>query len=260
MFETVRELTRYHGMIGNFIKKEIRGKYKGSILGFLWNFIVPITQVVVYLMVFSIVFRPEIEAYPIYLITGMVPWIFFAESLGGGTGTIVANSSLVTKIYFPRSVLPLASTVSKFVNFIISMIIVLIVIAVYGHGFDPAAVLFLPLMMLLLFMFAFGLTLLLSALNAYLRDLEYIVGVGLMIFIWLTPIMYQRSMFDDPLLTTILKLNPMTYFVEAFEQILYELTIPAPFTFFMCLGLAIGALVIGWVAFHRLERDFAEVM
>ncbi len=260
MFETVKELTRYHGMIGNFIKKEIRGKYKGSILGFLWNFIVPITQVVVYLMVFSIVFRPEIESYPIYLITGMVPWIFFSEALGGGTGTIVANSSLVTKIYFPRSVLPLASTVSKFVNFLISMVIVIIVIAAYGHGFDPVALLFLPVMMILLFMFAFGLTLLMSALNAYLRDLEYIVSVALMIFIWLTPIMYQRDMFDDPLLTTILKLNPMTYFVEGFEQILYSLSVPATFTFLMCVGLAVGTLLVGWIAFHRLEKDFAEVM
>ncbi len=260
MFESVRELTRYRGMIGNFIRKEIRGKYKGSLLGFLWNFIVPITQVAVYLMVFTIVFRPGIDSYPIYLIVGMVPWIFFAEALGGGTGTIVANSALVTKIYFPRSVLPLASTVSKFVNYVISMIIVLLVIAVYGHGFDALALTMLPVMMILLFMFAFGCTLLLSALNAYLRDLEYIVSVGLMIFIWLTPIMYQRDMFDDPLLTTILKVNPMTYFVEGFDQILYGLSLPATFTFLMCVGLAFGALIIGWLVFHYLEKDFAEVM
>ncbi len=261
MFESVKELLTYRGMVGNFIKKEIRGKYKGSILGFLWNFIVPLMQVVIYIMVFSLVFKPDIPSYPIYLIVGMVPWIFFSESLSGGTGSIIANSSLVTKIYFPRTVLPIATTVSKFVNFVISMIVALIVIVViYDYGFNPMAIIIVPTLMIMLFLFSLGFTMMLSAINAYYRDVEYIVGVALMIFIWLTPILYQRLSVDDPLLSTILKLNPMTYFVEAFDQILYGLAVPDLSTFLTCLGLTIASIVIGWVLFIHLDKDFAEVM
>ncbi len=260
MFESVKELNRYRGMVRNFIKKEIRGRYKGSVLGMLWNFIVPFAQIIVYIVVFTVVFNPDIEAYPIYLIAGMVPWLFFSETLTGGTGSIVDNSALVTKIYFPRSVLPLATTVSKFVNFLISEAIVMIVIAIYGHGFDPLALLFLPIMMVLIMIFTLGVVLALSAINSYMRDMEYIVGVATMMMFWVTPIMYSRSTFDNALLSTVLKLNPMTYFVEGFDQILYELSVPNLFTLGMCAMLAAVSIVVGWCIFQHLERDFAEVM
>ena len=261
VFTSVKELLAYRGMVGNFIKKEIRGKYKGSILGFLWNFIVPLMQVVTYVLVFSIVFRPDIPSYPVYLIVGMVPWIFFSECLSGGTGTIIANASLVTKIYFPRTILPISVTVSKFVNFVIAMIVAIIIIVVfYDYNLNATSILLVPLLMVMLYFFSLGLTMLLSAINAYYRDVEYIVGVALMILIWLTPILYKRSSIDDPLLSTLLKLNPMTYFTEAFDQVLYEASTPEPYTFIVCAVLTILSLLIGWYAFIRLEKNFAEVM
>ena len=261
MFESVKELLTYRGMVGNFIKKEIRGKYKGSILGFLWNFIVPLMQVVTYVLVFSVVFKPDIPSYPVYLIVGMVPWIFFSECLSGGTGTIVANSALVTKIYFPRTILPISVTVSKFVNFMIAMIVAIIIMAVfYDYDFNVSAILFVPLLMIMLFIFSLGITMLLSAINAYYRDVEYIVGVALMILIWLTPILYKRSTIDDPLLSTLLSINPMTYFTEAFSQVLYGVSTPELYTFIVCAILTISSLVIGWYAFIHLEKNFAEVM
>lgn len=248
-------------MVGNFIKKEIRGKYKGSILGFLWNFIVPLMQVVTYVLVFSIVFRPGIPSYPVYLIVGMVPWIFFSETLSGGTGTVIANAPLITKIYFPRSVLPISVAVSKFVNFIIAMVVtILVLIFLYEYEVSLMAIIYVPMLMIMLFFFSLGLTMLLSAINAYYRDIEYIVGVALMILIWLTPILYDRSSIDDPLLSTVLKINPMTYFTEAFDQVLYSVSSPEPFTFIICLILTIASLIIGWTVFTVLERNFAEVM
>ena len=261
MFETVRELTRYRGMIGNFIRKEIRGKYKGSLLGFLWNFIVPITQVAVYLMVFSIVFRPGIESYPIYLVVGMVPWIFLSESLISGSGSIVNNSNMVTKIYFPRSILPISTVVSKFVNFVISIGIEVVIILATGYGLDPVMLLLLPLVTLLFFMAITGVTLILAAINTYFRDVEYIVNVLMMVLVWLSPIMYMRSMSSEgSLMSIILNLNPVTYYIEAFQAIFYYQALPELFTMVFCVVFAVAILAFGFYVFNKLEKDFAEVL
>ena len=170
MFGFIRELYQYRSMILNLVKRDLRGRYKGSLLGFLWNFVLPLMQILVYIMVFTIIFRQNIEHYYVYLIVGMVPWIMFSESISSGAGSVVDNSQLITKIYFPRSVIPVSIVISKFVNFLISMAIVFAVLAIGGHGFEIYSVLTTPLAVLCLFIFSLGLAVLLAAANVYLRD------------------------------------------------------------------------------------------
>ena len=261
MLETVKELFEYKSMLRSLVKREVRGRYKGSLLGFLWNFITPLMQIVVYVMIFSMIFRVDIENYAIYIIAGMVPWIFLSESLIAGSGSIVNNGSMVTKIYFPRVVLPISVVTSKLVNFIISIGIEFVIIAVSGFGVNPVALLLLPVISLFFFVAITGVTLILSAVNTFFRDVEYIVNVVMMVLVWLSPIMYMRSMSETgSVMNTILNLNPVTYYIEAFQAICYHQTLPEPFTMVFCAVFALITIVLGWIVFYRLEKDFAEVL
>ncbi len=260
MFGTVKELFAYKSMLRSLVKREVRGRYKGSLLGFLWNFITPLMQIIVYVMVFSMIFRIDIDNYAIYIIAGMVPWIFLSESLVSGSGTIVENSQMVTKIYFPRAVLPIATVLSKFVNFLISLVIEFAIIICSGYPLEPIVLLMLPVVMFLFFLAVTGVTLMLSAVNTYFRDVQYITNVIMMVLIWLSPIMYLRSMSDNALMTFVLDINPVTYYIEAFQAIFYWGEFPEPMTMLICTIFAFAILLIGWLVFYKLEKDFAEVL
>lgn len=260
MFDSMRELYDFRGMVRNLVKREIRGRYKGSVLGFLWNFITPLVQILVYILVFTSIFKPGIDNYAIYLTVGMIAWILFSESITDSSGTMVANSDLLKKIYFPRSVLPLSIIFSKVVNYLITLAILFIIIAVTGFGVNWVALLTLPLVLILFLVFIMGLGLALSALNVYFRDVQYIVTVVLMAWIWLTPIMYVRDSIDNALLNAILTINPMTYFIQLFQDVLYWQAVPGITTWLICLGLALASIILGSLVFKHLEKDFAEVL
>ena len=242
------------------VRREIRGRYKGSLLGFLWNFLTPLAQILVYIIVFSIVFRPNIENYAIYLTCGMVLWIFFSETLCDSSHVFVSNSDLLKKIYFPRLVLPLSTLVSKMINFLIMLAIFFVITLVLDYGISLWAVSSLILFIPIFVLFLFGLSMILSSINVYLRDIEYMTTVTMMFLIWLTPIMYSRAQFESTLLDTLLSLNPMTYFVQVFQDILYWKVVPDPMSMLACLILAVAFFLIGLAVFSRLEKDFAEVI
>ena len=260
MFESLRELGQYRSMIRNLVKREVRGRYKGSVLGFFWNFILPLIQILVYIVVFTQIFRSELDNYAVYLVSGMVLWIWFADSLSEGSGTIVANGDMVKKIYFPRSILPITITLSKMVNFIITLGIFFIIIAILDHGFNPIALLCLPLAIVISLFFILGFTIMLSAINVYLRDTQYITTVILMAWIWATPIMYSRDFIESTIISQFLSINPMTYFVSMFQDILYWKQVPDLFDVAVCLVLATIMMIVGALVFRYLERDFAEVL
>ena len=260
MFEPLKEFISYRGMVRNLVKREIRGRYKGSILGFLWNFIVPLVQILVYALVFSTIFRSGLEHYAVFLTSGMIAWILFSESLIDGSGTLVANSDMLKKIYFPRSVLPISILLSKFVNYVITMMIFFIFVAAINFGVSWQALLCMLFMVPIYLVFLAGIVLMLSAINVYLRDIQYIVSVMMVALIWLTPIMYVRDQFDNELLNVLLTINPMTYFVEVFQSILYWKAVPSVSLICTCLIISAVSFAVGCLIFNHLEKDFAEVL
>ena len=259
MLEVFRELYAYRPMIYNLVKRDIRGRYKGSILGFTWNLILPMMQILVYVMVFSLIFRQNLEHYYAYLIAGMVPWIMFSDSVSAGAGSVVDNAQLVTKIYFPRTVIPISIVLSKFVNFAISMVIVFIVLAC-DHGFDGVALCMLPLAILCILLFSLGLAMLLAAADVYMRDVQYLITVILMMWIWMTPIMYSSVGIDSTLINTILSINPMTYLIDLFQHALYWKTLPESMTVLIAVLESIAIFLIGSAIYERYSEDFAEVL
>ena len=149
MINRVKELYAYREMIFSLVKRDLKGRYKGSVLGFLWTFLNPLLQLAVYTMVFSVIMRAGIEDYYLFLFVALVPWIFFSTSLSGGASCIWAQQDMVKKIYFPREVLPISFVTSCFVNMLLSFVVVFLVIFISGIGFNPTALLFLPLVMII---------------------------------------------------------------------------------------------------------------
>lgn len=259
MIQKIRELYAYRDMISSLVRRELRGRYKGSVLGFLWTYINPLCQVVVYSAVFSIIFRVEIEKFYLYLIIGMMPWTFFNTSVQGGTTCVRAQAEMVKKIAFPREVIPISYVTSAFVNMLFSFIIVFFAVAVSGFGFSWKALLYLPIIMLFEYLLALGIAFAASAVTVYFRDLEQIVSVVMMAWIYVTPIMYTMDYVPEKYRTLVM-LNPMTSIVEVYHQILYYRMSPSA-QYLLLAGTISGIVfVVGAVVFAMLERNFAEEM
>lgn len=259
MISRIRSIYEYRDMIYSLVRRELRGRYKGSVLGFLWTYINPLCQVLVYSAVFSIIFKVDIDKFYLYLIIGMMPWTFFNTSVQGGATCIRAQSDMVKKIYFPREVIPISYVTSAFVNMLFSFIIVFFAVIISGYWFNFQALLFLPLIMCIEYFLALGIALLASCLTVYFRDLEQIIGVMMMAWIYLTPIMYAIDYIPEAY-RPLFMLNPMTPIVEVYHQILYYRMIPT--TNYLLIAFAASAVFFigGFLIFGRLEKNFAEEM
>lgn len=254
---TLKEIYDYRQMIFSLVRKDLRGRYKGSVLGFLWTFINPLLQLAVYTIVFSYILPTAIDKYYLYLFVGLIPWIFFSSSINGGSSSIVAQKDLIKKIYFPRQVIPISYVTSCFVNMLLSFIVIFIVVLISGVGFNPLALLCLPLIMLVEYILALGMAMLSSAITVYFRDLEHILGILTMAWMYMTPIMYDKSIVPKQLVP-IFNLNPMTHVIECYRAVLYDKNIPDLETLLSSLALGIFFLVLGFLVFQKLQKHFAE--
>ncbi|MCI6019820.1 MAG: ABC transporter permease [Clostridiales bacterium] len=252
-----KELYDYRQMIFSLVKKELRGRYKGSVLGFLWTFINPLLQLLVYTFVFSIIMPNNIEKFYLYLFVGLIPWLFFSGSMTGGAACIVNQKDMVKKIYFPREVMPVSYVASGFVNMLFCFIVIFAVVIVSGVGVNPVALLCLPIIMAVEFVMALGGAMLTSALTVYFRDLEYILGILMMAWMYFTPVVYSMEMVPERL-RPLFNLNPMTPVINAYRDVLYYKQIPHLSTLLQGLILGVIVLIIGSISFNKLQKGFAE--
>lgn len=269
IMKNLKELYDYRQMIFSLVKKDLRGRYKGSALGFLWTFLNPLLQLVVYSIVFSTIFRNNIEKFYLYLFIGLLPWMFFSSSLTVGSVSVISSKDMVKKIYFPREVLPIAYVTSSFVNMLLCFLVVFIVMII--GGIDPnstfhwTALLYLPIVMIVEYVLALGFAMLASALTVYFRDLEHILGIITMAWMYATPLLYDVSMIQNILvekgmgnLMHLYMLNPMTPIIVAYHQILYYGQAPDMSTLLSAVVLGLFFLILGYLVFRKLQRGFAE--
>lgn len=259
MISTLKEIWAYRSMIRSLVHKDLRGRYQASVLGFLWTFIVPLCQLLVYTVVFSVIMRSNVEKFYLYLFVALIPWNFFSSCLTGGASCVIQQQSLVNKIYFPREVIPISYVTSSFVNMLYCEVVVVAVALFSGVRFTFAGILCLPVVMAVEYVLALGITMIMSAVNVYFRDLEHILGIVSMAWMFLTPIMYDMSMVPENL-RFIFRLNPMTSIVTAYRDILYSGGVPRLETLLVSAGMGIFFLVIGFLVFGKLKRRFSEVM
>lgn len=255
----ISELYAYREMIFSLIRRDLKGRYKGSALGFLWTFINPLLQLGVYTLVFSTIMRNGIEDFYLFLFVALIPWLFFSTSVSGGSSLIWSQQDLVKKIYFPREVLPIAFTTAQFINMLLSFGVVLIVLLVSGHGLGLRAMMYLPPIMLIEYVMALGMSFLTSAVTVYLRDLEHLLGIVTMAWQFLTPVLYSLDIVPERL-QPIFWLNPMTSVIIAYRDILYYKQIPQMKTLISAVAFGVIILVVGWLTFGKLKKHFAEEM
>lgn len=254
---TLKELYAYREMIFSLVRRDLKGRYKGSVLGFLWTFINPLLQLGVYTLVFSNIMKSGIEDYYLFLFVALVPWIFFSTSVSGGSSCIWAQQDMVKKIYFPREVLPISYVTSQFVNMLLSLGVVLLVLIISGKGLSIDALLFLPIIMLIEYILSLSMTMIFSAITVYLRDVEYLLGIITMAWQFLTPIMYSMDQVPEDM-RFVFGLNPMTPVIMAYRDILYYKKAPELATLLHATVLGIVLLFVGSFTFSKLKRHFAE--
>lgn len=255
----LKQIYEYREMVFSLVRKDLRGRYKGTMLGFLWTFINPLLQLCIYTIVFSTIMRAGIEKFYIFLFVALVPWIFFSSCLTSGAAAVMNSQDLVKKIYFPRIVLPLAYVTSAFVNMLLTFIVVFGVLIVTNYGFNFMALLCLPIVMLVEYIFALGIALITSACTVYFRDLEHILGILSMGWMYLTPILYSPEMIPEKYLK-LFNLNPMAPIVEAYREILYYKAVPQLETLVRAAIIGLVAVIGGSILFNTLQKGFVEEM
>lgn len=256
-----REIYNYREMLKTNVKKDIRGKYKGSFLGILWSFLNPLLQVVVYWIVFPYLFRgASIPNYLCYLVTGIIPWTFFITVINQGTMCIRVNAGIIKKVYFPREILVISQTLSGMVNFFISCIIVVIFCVGTGAGISYHIIL-LPVIAVIQGALSMGIAFVLAAVNVYVQDTEFIVGFILNMGFYGTPVLYSLDMFSGAgILFQLISLNPLTIIINSYRDIFLYHEWPDVMQLGIVAVLSAVILVVGYAIFKKLEFGFAEEM
>lgn len=253
----IREIWDYREMIISLVKRDLKSRYKGSVLGFFWMFLNPLLQLAVYTVVFSTIMRMGIDKFYLFMFVAFVPWLFFSTCVSSGPMVVFSQQDMVKKIYFPREVLPISFTLSQFVNMLLSFIVIFVVVFISGVTINPVALLYLPLVMIIEFMMGLGVTYIVSALNVYFRDLEHIMGIISMAWMYLTPVIYPVDMIPEQYVK-LFYLNPMTTITIAYRDILYYGQIPQVGTLLHAAVMGIVIMLIGHIIFSRLQRHFVE--
>ncbi len=251
------ELYAYREMIVSLVHRDLKGRYKNSVLGFAWTFVNPLLQLAVYTVVFSTIMRMGIKDYYLLLFVALVPWIFFSTCVAGGCTCVMDQGDMVKKIYFPREVLPVAFVTSQFINMLLSFLVVFVVLLISGKGLNLLALLFLPLIMIIEYFLVLGMTMLSSALTVFYRDLSSILSILVMAWQWATPVMYPAEIIPEEL-QTIMKFNPMYAIIVAYRQILYYKEIPDITTLISAVVMGIVLLFVGEWVFSRKAKIFAD--
>lgn len=257
--KTIKEIYEYRTMISSLIKRDLRGRYKGSALGFAWTFLNPLLQLAVYTVVFSHIMRAGIEDYYLFLFVALIPWIFMNSSVAAGATCIINQKDMVSKIYFPREILPIAHVTCQMVNMLLSFLVVFAVLIVSGKGISLRAFIYLPIIVFAEYLLAISITMIVSALTVYLRDLEHIIAIITMAWQFLSPVMYSVDMVPESM-RKLFYLNPMTPIIVAYRDVLYYKRVPELATLLHGFIFSILLLVIGWFVFGKLKKHFAEEM
>lgn len=268
----LRELQHYRYLLRNLISRDLKARYKNSVLGILWSILNPLFLMIVFTILFSVLANNQIRDYPIFVLTGLIPWNFFSGSLTSGTTSITGNSGLVKKVYFPRELLPTAALLSNLVNFLFAFMVLVLFLYIFGIGLTIHA-LWVPLILVTQLIFTLGLVFLLGSLTVFYRDVLMILEVVMLAWFFLTPVFYSLEMFGNT--ATVLGytfypaqllrwLNPMASIIDGYRTVLwgtYDSGGPAamyPPYLLRTFVTSVIVLILGYSVFNRLNPLFGE--
>jgi ABC-2 type transport system permease protein len=266
-FAGTRELT------ANLTLRELRGRYKRTVLGWTWSLINPLATLAIYWLVFGFFLKIQppvgdpsgLNSFAMFLVCGLIPWNFFANGLNAGLGALVGNGNLIKKVYFPRELLVVSSVASIAVTMLIELGVLAVILLIVGN----VVLLWIPVVLVLVLLqaaFVLGIALILSVVNVYFRDTQHLIAILLQVLFYLAPIVYPISYVPDTAtvfgiqipLGDIYRLNPIVVFVGAFRDVMYDLRWPPLLDFAYLTAWAGGFLLLGMWVFGRLDRRLAE--
>ncbi|MGG7463948.1 ABC transporter permease [Plantibacter sp. YIM 135347] len=275
----LKELASARELLANLTLRDIRGQYRRTILGRLWSLASPLASMLVYTFVFYFLFRAQpppgdpsgIDVFALWLLCALLPWTFFSSAVTASMGSIVGNAGLITKVYFPRMVLPISTVLTTGYNWLFEMGVLVVALLFVGSFVLP----WLPLVlvyMVLLAIFAIGIGLMLAVANIFFRDTQHLVGIIMQIWMYLTPIIYPVSLVADAskkvgglfgtniTVLDIYELNPLIHYVTAFRNMMYDNRFPDLSDTLACVAWAAVALTLGMIVFARHEKKLAELL
>jgi ABC-type polysaccharide/polyol phosphate export permease len=261
------ELADSRDLMVNLTLRELRGKYKRSVLGWAWSLLNPLATMAMFTVVFRVFLKIQAPAghhglknFALFLLCGLLPFNYLSNAMSGGMGSLVINANLIKKVYFPREILVAANVASWLVAFLIELLVLAVALLVLGNFVLPW-ILGVLILVVLQTVFVTGVALTLSVLNVYFRDVQHFIAIFVQLWFYATPIVYPISFVNNvhnETLKFLYNLNPMVRFVEAYRDCLYDLRTPGAGTVLYLVGVAVVTLGIGLAVFWRLEPRLAE--
>ena len=259
----------YRDLVRNLVARDLKVRYKNSVLGIVWSMLNPLGMMLVFTVVFTVLIpNSPIERFPIFLMCGLLPWNWFSGSVVGSIYSVVSNASLIKKVYFPREVLPMSVVLANFVHFVLALIVLFGLMVFFQSPFTQW-ILLLPVLIVIQLLFTLGLAFFLSAVNVYYRDTAQIMDVLMLAWFFLTPIFYSTDLIPQtkemfglvvPVQRLAYILNPMASLIASYRVILYNAAPPAPDFFLRTALTSVVVLLLGYAFFHRASRNFGEVL
>lgn len=245
---------RYHFLIQQLVARDFKTKYKRSVLGYLWSFLNPLLTMTVQYIVFSTIFRSDIQNFPVYLLSGIILFNFFTDAVGQGLSAIVNNASLITKVYVPKYIYPVTKVISSSINLVISIIPLMLVALLTGAPITKALLL-LPFGLICLLIFSIGLSLALSSAMVFFRDTQYLWGIVSLAWMYATPLFYPENIIP-PQYKFIQQLNPIYYIVKFVRTLMIDGVSPEPTLYVYCIFFSVSMLGIGALIFKKTQDRF----
>ena len=268
VIQDLREIWNYRHLLRMLVLRDLKARYKNSMLGIAWSFLQPLGMMLVISFAFGVIngSNAAFQHYPVFVLSGLLAWNFFSAAVTGGTGSIVANAALVKKVYFPRIILPISVVASGLINYLFALPVFILVALLAGHPLSMTLLL-VPLVILIQVIFSIGVSFLLSTLNVFYRDTQFILELVMLALFFLTPIWYDVSTAKnvEPIKGVVIslsiwlrRLNPMASLVNLYQELMYWGRVTT-FDFWLRTSLtAVAVLVIGYFVFTRYSARFGE--
>lgn len=252
--------TKYRELLNELTMREIKQRYKQSVLGYAWVILNPFFTMLVMAFVFSIIMRiPNLGVpYPIFLYAGLLPWTLFSNSLVSSTNSLVGNAGLITKIYFPREIFIISTIMAKIVDFLLASTIFVVFMIYFKINITWNILWIFPIFAIQQ-LFTYGLSLFLAAANLFYRDIQYLLGLIILIWMYLTPVIYSTELFPEKY-RWIFQLNPLAVIINAYRQVILAGGMPNLKSLAIALVLSIILLIGGYKFFKKLEGVFADIV
>ena len=251
-----KNLYNYRELLKTSVKKEVRSKYKNSFLGVVWSFLNPLLQIVVYAIIFSLILKNKQENYAIFLCCGIIPWTFFSIAINRSAFIVIENGNIIKKVYFPREIIPISVVLAETINFLISTLIILGFVIIGGIGITKY-LLFYPIILIAQYLVIISIAFVVSSICVYFRDLQHFIGIILQLLFYATPIVYSQDSIPGEY-QWILKINPMTYIINAYRDIFYYQKAFDILPLIILLFIGIVTSYVGYKIFYKLQKGFAE--